>query len=106
MSERKWRELIERQRLSGESVRAFCRKHELRETSFYYWRRELKLRDREAASKRETSPAFAPVVLIEELGGPAPIEIVLKDGATVRVRRGATSEQLGLVLDALERFRC
>jgi len=113
--ERRWRALLDQHRRSGQSVRAFCQSHKLHETSFYYWRRELALRDREAASGEaasqeavpRTSPALAPVVVIEELGAPAaPIEIVRTDGVTIRVPADATREQLVLVLDALEQARC
>ena len=38
--ERVWRERIAEQQRGGESVRAFCRERGLRETSFYYWRRQ------------------------------------------------------------------
>ena len=40
-----WTEQIERWRSSGDSVRAFCRRHGLSEASFYWWRRELGLND-------------------------------------------------------------
>lgn len=33
---------------SGSSVRAFCKEHGVVETSFYAWRRELIIRDRES----------------------------------------------------------
>ena len=60
--ERAWRERVARWSTSGLSVRAFCRQHGLIETSFYYWKREL--RAREAASTSATgsgspSPAAA-----------------------------------------------
>jgi len=42
--ERFWREVIRRQRRSGQSVRGFCRDEALSEPSFYTWRRELKQR--------------------------------------------------------------
>lgn len=120
--ERKWRTLLERQRRCGESVRAFCRKRQLRESSFYRWRREIGLRDREVASKqkKETSPpVLASVVFVDEPRGdfgepreaftnsPSPsIEIVLGGGTTVRVPQHSTREQLDMVLSVLEQTRC
>ena len=43
--ERAWRERVARWSTSGQSVRAFCRQHGLIETSFYYWKRELRARE-------------------------------------------------------------
>ena len=48
--ERAWRERVARWSTSGQSVRAFCQQHGLIETSFYYWKRELR------AGKRSPSP--------------------------------------------------
>jgi len=115
--ERVWRERIAEQQRGGESVRAFCRERGLRETSFYYWRRQIRLRDREPAGNADTpgrSHGLAPVVLIDDpLDGAAAstpaataIEIVLGDGTTVRVPPGSTGEQLAAVLAVLEPARC
>lgn len=54
--ERQWRERVARWTTSGLSVRAFCRQHGLIETSFSYWKRELRARDAAAVA----SPAIAP----------------------------------------------
>jgi len=49
-----WRRTVRRQRRSGLSVRAFCQKHGVRETAFYFWRRELLRR----AAARPVAAAF------------------------------------------------
>jgi len=36
-----WEEVVRRWREGGQSVRAFCRAEELRESAFYFWRRKL-----------------------------------------------------------------
>jgi len=36
-----WEEVMRRWREGGQSVRAFCRAEELRESAFYFWRRKL-----------------------------------------------------------------
>ena len=108
--ERVWRERIADQQRGGASVRAFCRKLGLHEASFYHWRRELRLRDREAVNA--ATPTLAPVVVIDEpFDGAMPsssaaIEIVLGDGTTVRVPPGSTPEQLATVIAVLEPARC
>jgi len=43
--ERFWREAVADQTRSGQSIRHFCREHELAESAFYFWRRELRQRD-------------------------------------------------------------
>lgn len=52
--ERVWREVLDRQRQSGLSVRGFCRREVVSEASFYAWRRELLRRDQESLSVRRT----------------------------------------------------
>ncbi len=56
--ERQWRERMASWRESGLSVRAFCRQQGLIETSFYYWKRELRARD--AAASTRIAPAKSP----------------------------------------------
>lgn len=51
-----WRRMIARQPGSGMSVRGWCRKHSVRDTSFYWWRRQLARRDAHA-------PALVPVLV-------------------------------------------
>lgn len=50
--EKYWRERISEWKASGLSIRAFCHKHHLPESSFNAWRREIEIRDREAAALR------------------------------------------------------
>ena len=65
--ERAWRERVARWAASGLSVRAFCRQQGLIETSFYYWKRELRAREASMSSltgsvspSHAASPAMAP----------------------------------------------
>ena len=37
-----WRALLEQQRVSGQTVKAFCAEHGLGQASFYAWRRHLR----------------------------------------------------------------
>ena len=48
--EARWRQIVRWQERSGMGVRAFCRKHELAESGFYFWRRELQRRQAEPLS--------------------------------------------------------
>ena len=66
--ERMWRERVSAWAASGLSIRAFCDQHLLTETTFQYWRREL--RERDASSSRPPSspsssrPMFVPVTVL------------------------------------------
>lgn len=84
-----WRQMVQRQAASGLSIRRFCRRHDLREPTFYAWRARL---GAEAAT-----PVFVPVEVRESsatagaAGPPEPcalpglIEIVLGGGQRVRL---------------------
>lgn len=88
--EKFWRRAVEDWRRSGFSVRAYCARAGLSEPSFYVWRRELQRRDRSAASNQAS--AFVPVEVTAEPS--AAIEIVLPQGAVVRVRPGFDRQTL------------
>jgi hypothetical protein len=110
--ERTWRHHLAQQRSSGLTVRAFCSLHNLQKTSFFYWKKEIARRDREAvctsaaaASTMPPTPAFVPVSIIDP---PAhrhetPIDIRLADGQRVRVRSGCDRALLADVLALLRR---
>jgi hypothetical protein len=87
-----WRRHLEQQRSSGLTARAFCREHGLRETSFFFWKKEIAKRDRESAfaspSPVSPVPGFVPVAVIDppaERRPDTPIDIRLVAGHRVRV---------------------
>ena len=51
-----WRRMVEGQKSGGLSVRAWCGQHNLRESAFYWWRRELSRRD-VGRTKRVSPPS-------------------------------------------------
>jgi len=118
--ERQWRKIVAEQQRDGGTVRGFCREREINENSFYHWRRELRLRDRENDDATPNRPnraggrtrRLAPVVVIDEptnatgKHSQTTIEIELQDGTTVRVMPGVTREQLETVFSVLEPSRC
>jgi len=60
--ERRWRRIMSEQRRSGLTVREFCRRGKLAETSFHYWRRELRRRQAESSPvepfpRRQSEPS-------------------------------------------------
>lgn len=98
-----WRRVVRRQARSGLSVRAWCRKHNLQQSAFYWWRRELARRD-----VGQPATAFVPVRLTGD--GPAKsdpvIEILLTNGRRVRLWGSAQRSMLAEVLAVLETASC
>jgi hypothetical protein len=94
-----WRRTVRRQGQSGLTVRAFCREHELRETAFYFWRRELVRRE----AARPASVAFMPVRVLQDAPAPAGgrIEIVLSGDRRVHVAAPVDRRALADVLAVL-----
>jgi hypothetical protein len=91
-----WRRTMHRQRQSGLTVRAFCREHALRETAFYFWRREL-------ARREIADVVFMPVKVVEEAPALAGgrIEIVLSGDRRVHVAAPVDRQALADVLAVL-----
>lgn len=99
-----WRQRVQEQRASGLTVRAFCLRHQLREPSFYFWRRTLAERDR--ADSRPAEPAF---VAVEMSAAPSPaavVEVHLPSGVRVCVMAGCGATQFAMVLGVLEGRPC
>lgn len=103
--EARWRRIIAEQEHSGVGVRAFCRAGGLRETAFYYWRRELQRRQGEQGQRRldkpPAAPMFVPVHLAKHDAPAAPIEIVLPTGCRVHVTGPVDRQALTDILTAL-----
>jgi hypothetical protein len=103
--EARWREIIAEHQRSGLGVRAFCRAKGVRETAFYYWRRELQRRHGEQVQRREDEPSaapmFVPVHLAEHIAPLSSIEIVLPTGCHVHVTGPVDRQALTDVLTAL-----
>ena len=108
-----WRRRLVRHAGSGQTVRAWCRRHGVKEAAFHWWRRELARRDAEQAPSvrrdAEVLPcSFVPVHLTDDpvRVGDGQIEIVLADGQRVRVTGTVNREMLTQVLDVLECRAC
>ena len=109
--ERRWRRLVEQQRRSGLSVRAFCEQHDLFEHAFYWWRRELADRDAAApadkADAAPPAPLFVPVHVRPDDPLPASgVEVVLANGRRLRVGAGVEPRRLAALAAALEAPPC
>jgi transposase-like protein len=58
-----WRETFSTWQASRLTVREYCQRHQLTETAFHHWRRELRRRDAKSAP-RPATPTFVPVRVI------------------------------------------
>jgi transposase-like protein len=114
-----WRRALARQRESGLTVRAFCRREGVSEPSFYAWRRVVCERDAERRptakrprpaafcsgkpNRRPAQPRFLPVVLRE---APTPagggIVIAWQGGRRMRLPATVHPDRLAALVHALE----
>ena len=132
---RQWQGAVRQWRRSGQPVRDYCLAHGLKESAFYFWRRQLarrgttgpqrqkgggqppaaKTRRGERASPpprashaRPDEARFLPVRLLmgREQVAAGGVEIVLGGGRTVRVPAGFDRQTLADVLAVLEAPPC
>ena len=96
--ERHWREVLKRQAASGLNVRAFCRREEIAETSFHFWRRTI--RERDARTKPSLAfPRFVPAVITSNATTEA-FTLELAGGHVLRMP-GISVENLAELIAAL-----
>ncbi len=110
--ERQWRETFERFARSGLNVRAFCRQESLRESAFYFWRRELARRDGERPAQPKSRPPRTPRRLTKlpeflpvRVTGPsvpsAGFVLELAGGGVLRLPESISTARLAEIVTAL-----
>ena len=97
--QRKWEGLIEQQAKSGQSVVEFCRTRDVSDKVFYWWRKVLSDRKREAAKE-----AFIRVE-VDGRGGAA-VEVELRGDRRVVLRPGFDEDTLRRAVSVLEGLGC
>ena len=101
--EQLWREILRRFAASGQSIRAFCAAHKLRESAFHAWRRTLRQRDAARQTRQSSSPPmFVPVAVPEDAAGDGQIIVELRGGHVLRLPRSMPPAQLAAVVHAIE----
>lgn len=102
--ERRWRGLVSEWEESGLSGRAFCRERELREHTFYGWRRELRRRDGQGKSSgASTRPRRGPRFVQVKVAGPSWLELSLGSDLVLRVPVSVAPDRLTAILVAARR---
>jgi len=97
----KWQSLLSEQAKSGQSVAAFCRARELRESQFYYWKKRL----REEAARQFVEVQVANPQLRQthaRSGVEATIEVRLRNGRSLVVTPSFEASHLRALLALVE----
>lgn len=94
--EASWRGALQRFISSGLSVREFCRREQLTESSFYAWRRTISERN----ATRSPEPVFVPA-LITPTHEPA-LALELPGGCVLHFAGPTAAEQLADLILALQ----
>ena len=104
-----WRRAVVEQQGSGLSVRQFCQRKKIAAASFYGWKRELALRDRERnGSERPAGNAagheqsFVPLRVTPAPLLAAGLELLHPSGHVIRIPAGFDDETLQRLLSILE----
>src|SRR5881392_1713416 len=78
----KWRRLVSEHARSGQSVKVFCREHDLSRPYFFVWKKRL---------EEDTPTKFLEVQVtgrVPSTPGDSSVEIRLRNGRSLMVRRG------------------
>ncbi len=98
--QRHWREAIERQQASGQSIVGFCAKEGLSPASFHAWKRRLRRGRRETGGKAATQ-ALVPVQIVDTAPtGTGKLEVRWPNGTVLWVQ-GSDVQTVATVVAAL-----
>lgn len=96
---RYWREVIERQRTSGQSIVGFCSQEGLAPASFHVWKRRL--RPRPGIGRAAARQALVPVKIVSDpSAGSGNLEIRWPSGVVLRIE-GCDVQAIGAAMAAL-----
>ena len=85
-----WRQRITEQETGGQSIRAYCRERELKESAFYGWRGRLR--------KQNIPVRFALVETKPAVDAPPTLELRLAGGDRLRIPSDAATLKMVLAL--------
>lgn len=99
--QRFWRETIERQQVSGQSILGFCAAEGLSPASFHAWKRQLRMLRRESRRK-SVKQALVPVQIVEDQpAGGGNLEVQWPSGVVLRVAGNCDVQTVGVVVAAI-----
>jgi hypothetical protein len=84
--QRYWREVIERQQASGQSIVGFCSKEGLSPASFHAWKRRLRRGGRKAERKAAIEALVPVQIVTDQVGGAGNLEVQWPGGVVLRIR--------------------
>jgi hypothetical protein len=98
--ERYWREVIERQEASGQSIVGFCAQEKVALASFHAWKRRLRQAGR-ATGRKTSEQGLVPVQIVgDPETGIGKLEVQWPGGVVLRVQ-GFDVPTIGAVIAAL-----
>ena len=98
--QRYWREVIERQQASGQSIVGFCSKEGLAPASFHAWKRRLR-RSRRGIERESANQALVPVQIVSDpKADVGRLEVQWPGGVVLRVQ-DCDAQIIGAVVAAL-----
>ena len=95
---RKWQELVSAQGQSGQSVATFCRERQLRPSHFYWWKKQLQA----SPAPKFVEVKWATAAPSPTLAGDQRVDVLLRNGRTLRVAPGFDADLLRSLLRVLE----
>lgn len=106
--QRHWEKIIREATRSGMSISQFCRRNNVKEKQFYWWRRRLGQSSARVMRKLTPKGRQASFALVSDQPGAldAGIELVLGDGRRLRISKGVDEETLRAVLAAVGSQGC
>ena len=96
-----WHRACRQWERSGLRQEEFCRRHGLSVWSLRWWRCELKRRNRQDHEKKG-KPLFVPVRVVEPSANAGALEVELRGGRIIRIRRDFDPGLLRKLIAALE----
>ena len=102
MEERRarWKALLDNYKTSGERVEAWCKRHQVTERQFYYWRRKLRQVDEPLLPTVKSQ--WVSLRLDEPVASPEHTLLVKVGAATIEVRPGFEPSLLAEVVRTLQ----
>lgn len=98
--QRFWRDVIERQQASGQSIVGFCVQEKLGPASFHAWKRRLGRPQGESERKTATQTLVPVQIVSDPPGSAGSLEVQWPSGVVLRIQ-GCEARTIGTVVAAI-----